>query len=202
MTQTAASEQAIPRQPKRRSIRADQCDCRIGDGEYQARQKQRARRGQERASPPALRAGDSEQQRQAQASCGAAGESAHHAPSAGTGKICCRTQGRQVNEKEQNQKLDHGETSGTGRAHRWHGMEQTHRMPAAMKTGLRTRHGSGPSIRDAPRGGRSQLKSALRPERWSTGNFTFVYTQIGPRRTSGATWEWVRWPNGRRSITI
>src|ERR1035438_7179257 len=36
-------------------------------------------------------------------------------------------------------------------------------------------------------------------ERWSTGNFTFVYTQIGPRRTSGATWEWVRWPNGRRS---
>src|ERR1039457_6451295 len=62
----------------------------------------------------------------------------------------------------------------TRQGHRWHGMEQTHRLPAAMKTGLRTRHGSGPSIRDAPRGCRSQLKSALRPERWSTGNFTFV----------------------------
>src|ERR1035437_1288012 len=32
--------------------------------------------------------------------------------------------------------------------------------------------------------------------------FYIRYTQIGPRRTSGATWEWVRRPNGRRSITI
>src|ERR1035438_7536377 len=53
-------------------------------------------------------------------------------------------------------------------------MEQTHGLPAAMKTGLRTRHGSGPSIRDAPRGDRCKLKSAPRPQRWSTGDFTFV----------------------------